>query len=56
MTREAKDMRKLRKSRKTKSLCTRCGKHKKRDGFSQCDECKNYLVDYRLKKKEEEVL
>lgn len=50
MTRYAGYMCTLRKNRKLRGQCTRCGRDKPHDGFSQCDDCKDYLVDYRGRK------
>lgn len=47
MTRDAGYMKRLRENRKYRSQRTRCGKSKSHDGFSQCDDCKDYLVKYR---------
>lgn len=50
MTRAAGYMKNLRENRMARGQCTRCGKSKPHDGFSQCDDCRDYLVEYKLKR------
>lgn len=50
MTRDAVYMKRLRENRKNRGQCTRCGRVKPHDGFSQCEDCKDYLVEYRGRK------
>lgn len=49
-SREAGYMYTLRLRREAKGLCIRCGKEVT-DEFKTCEECREYLVAYRLKQK-----
>ncbi len=49
MSKAKEYMKKLRKKRKEKGLCTRCGK-KAIEGKTECEACKNYRIQYKEKK------
>ena len=52
MTTYAKHMKTLRLNRIARLQCTRCGKQKEQDGYTQCTECRDYISEYKAKQGE----